>query len=104
MSLTLICFDAANKIKVLFNHMVWTCTEIKTFWENVMQPLGKVIGYTVHCDPAMCPLNYTVKGICSKQYTRLIATNVRDADQLKEGVRLQTFGDDLNGGSSVSTF
>ena len=88
--------------KGTFYHMVWACDKVKSFWENVTQSLGKIIGYTVRCDPAMCLLNYSVEGTWSKHNRqmlttgymtakRLIATNWKDADQLKEEYWLRTF-------------
>lgn len=60
-----------------------------------MDFLEKIIGNTIHCDPVMCLLNYIAKGTWSIYLTaklmtgcmtakRLIATNWKETDQLKE--------------------
>ncbi len=85
-----------------FYHKGRACQEIKTFWESVTQSLGKIIGYMVDCDPVMYLLNYIDEGIWSKHNKqiittgcmtakRMIATNWKDADQLKAGTWLQSF-------------
>ena len=96
-----------------FYHMVPAYTKVKTFQDNVTQSLGKIIGYTVHGDPAMCFLNYTVEGIWSKGYKhiltivcmtakRLIATNWKDTVQLKQGLWLQIFLETISMESAAS--
>lgn len=100
--------------KGTFYHMVWACAKVRSFWDKVTQLLGEIMGTTVHCDPALCLLNYTSEGNWSKRdrqilttgymtAKRTIATNWKDADKLMERQWLCSFLETISMEGAAST-
>lgn len=79
--------------------MVKAWTKIKTFWENVTQSLGKITGYT----GTWSKPNQQILTTQCMTAKRLMAMNLKDADQLK-GLWLQTFQETLSIEGAASRF
>lgn len=88
------CWHCQQEKGSLF-HVVWTCPEIKSFWESVIIGVGGIIAHYVVCDPTLCLLSYMDKGAWPKYNKqiiitgcmtakRLVATNWKDADHQKK--------------------
>lgn len=75
MFLSLIFVGAVNKATVHSVILFGFASKLKPFWESITQPLGRIIGYTVCCNPVKCLLNYMDDGCWSKHYKLIIITS-----------------------------